>query len=283
MISEIGGNRTVYPIHSFDPAGTCVYDLLGVEQKFVQPNIEISFRTFRFATDNNQPQRQAIRCQLHLDLDASVSTSPTPKQCSCFTPCECGDLPGYVFDTALSSCTDINECDRVGHYCATHTHNCVNTPGSYECIPICPNGQNAHYWYTNKPGWIKRMTATYHHHLVLDDMDTSEFVYVHTDKFPRGFVPSITTINHDNPVIIGLQSSAYSGPTDPKWEIVIGGESPSAAVGTMHEIRYNSNGSPGGTFSVVQVFGDPRFGQLASRHPNLIFYSDGRGTFSSNS
>ena len=181
MISEIGGDRTVYPIHSFDPAGTCFYHLLAVEQTFVPPNIEISFRTFRFATNDNQPQKQAVRCQLHLDPVTSVSSPQTPKQCSCFSPCECGVLPGYVFDTALSSCIDINECDNSP--CPLNS-DCLNTEGSYECLPEegsgsqdeksdfdCPNGVTP--TPIIKDSWhpFKQFPKDYNHQLIFDNLD----------------------------------------------------------------------------------------------------------------
>ena len=131
-ISEINGDRTVYPIHSFDSiSGTCYYQLLGVQQRTVGSNIAIWFRSFRFTTGDNQLQQQRVSCQLHLD---PVSSAQTMQPCTCHSECECGVLPGFTFDAAQSTCIDIDECAVPGNTLCPVNSNCINTEGSYECI-----------------------------------------------------------------------------------------------------------------------------------------------------
>ena len=131
-ITEVNGDRTVYPIHSFDPvSGTCYYQLLGVQQRIVGSNIAIGFRSFRFTTADNQPQQQRVSCKLHLD---PVPSAQTMQPCTCHSECECGVLPGFTFDAAQSTCIDIDECAVPGNTLCPVNSNCINTEGSYECI-----------------------------------------------------------------------------------------------------------------------------------------------------
>ena len=131
-ISEINGDRTVYPIHSFDSiSGTCYYQLLGVQQRTVGSNIAIGFRSFRFTTADNQLQQQRVSCKLHLD---SVSSAQTMQPCTCHSECECGVLPGFAFDAVQATCIDIDECAVPGNTPCPVNSDCINTEGSYECI-----------------------------------------------------------------------------------------------------------------------------------------------------
>ena len=80
-ISEVNGNRTVYPIHSFDQvSGTCFYQLFGVQERTVGSDIAIGFRSFRFTTADSQPQQQRVSCKLHLD---PVSSAQAMQPLSC--------------------------------------------------------------------------------------------------------------------------------------------------------------------------------------------------------
>ncbi|XP_068130616.1 adhesion G protein-coupled receptor E2-like isoform X2 [Hyperolius riggenbachi] len=51
--------------------------------------------------------------------------------CAYFLPrCPCMD--GYSYNQSLQACTDIDECNSLGHNCGAHTR-CENTDGSYFC------------------------------------------------------------------------------------------------------------------------------------------------------
>ena len=89
-IANAGGDRIVYPIHSFDPAGRCFDKRFAVQQLSTLPNVEIAFRSFRFTSNgsggNSDSQNQKVTCKIHLD---PPSVSPTSIDCSCFSPTEC--------------------------------------------------------------------------------------------------------------------------------------------------------------------------------------------------
>ena len=125
----------------------------------------------------------------------------------------------------------------------------------------CPNGEKPSAFMTGASfNWLGiDIHNLNYNQKSIDVLDISEFLY--------GESYAIDNTIHDNPIIIGLQKSEYSGP---EWEIVIGGGSSSVEIGTMHEIRYKSNtiGSSSGAGGGVQIFSDNRFDQLTSR--NLI-------------
>ena len=218
-ISEISGDRTVYPVHSFGPDGTCFDPRLAVQQTLAPPNIEIAFRSFRFRTDsvtnNNQVQEQLVSCQLHLDSVASMSNGSNQPQtasyCSCYSPCECGVLPGYTFDTALSSCVDIDECQSDADVCPLNS-DCVNTDGSYECFSTETGGSGD----TCDNIVNMQFALQYNHQLVFDDLDIYDYVHIKI----------LDSENFDYLINIGIQSTAYTGPNvrpNDQWNIVIGG------------------------------------------------------------
>ena len=179
-IVEKNGDRTVYPIHSFDPAGTCFHDLLAVQLNSTFSNIEISFRSFRFTTDDNLTQEQKVSCKLHLDPVSSGSSNQPIKPCSCHSECECGVLPGFVYNLSLSKCLDIDECAD-GNACPPNT-DCINLNGSFECSPKEGSGDSSQFQDVEDLGcrsltvpllnsniadqkWVKN------HQLIFDDLD----------------------------------------------------------------------------------------------------------------
>lgn len=245
-ISEIGGDRAVYPIHSFGPTGTCYYPLLAVKQEFISPNIVIAFRSFRFTSNDSQPQQQKVSCQLHLDPVASVSNQPqTPSYCSCYSPCECGVLPGYTFDAALSSCVDIDECQNDPDPCPLNS-DCVNTDGSYECFSQEGSGDTCENIDLLECQSVeKQFVMQYNHQLVFDDLETYDYVHIKI----------LDSENFDYRIIIGIQSTAYTGPNDPKWEIVIGGGLKSARW-RFHFIHFADDGWGSGLRAVQRISPD---------------------------
>ena len=166
-ISEVGGDRVVYPIHSFDPTGTCTYDSLAVQQTYVSPNIEIAFRSFRFRSNNNEVQFQKVSCNVHLDPVASFSAPSTLQSCTCYSPCECGVLPGYEYNSALYSCLDINECESSP--CPTNS-DCINNEGSYECLSQESSGGDSCQIKNACKTVENTFALQYDHQLVFDNL-----------------------------------------------------------------------------------------------------------------
>lgn len=48
------------------------------------------------------------------------------------TSCHC-EQKGFTWDAQYGMCVDINEC-ITGHYCDMQTEECLNLPGTYECV-----------------------------------------------------------------------------------------------------------------------------------------------------
>ena len=163
----------MYLIHSYDPAGQCFDNRLAVQQISSYPYVEIAFRSFRFTTDNNLTQEQKVSCKLHMDPVSSSSNHQAMAQCSCYSPCECGVLPGFTFDSSLSKCLDIDEC-TTSNSCLSNT-DCINTNGSYECISQEGSGQNICQLQDVQDFGCKTVDhsfvpKTYSHQLILNDL-----------------------------------------------------------------------------------------------------------------
>ena len=91
-ITDRSGDRVVYPIHSFDPAGTCFNKLFHVQQLpnvETSPKIVIGFKSFRFTTGDgdNESQYQKVSCKLH--LNPATKATDTPMDCTCFNQSDC--------------------------------------------------------------------------------------------------------------------------------------------------------------------------------------------------
>ena len=103
-IANAAGDRVVYPIHSFDPAGRCFDKRFAVQQLSTLPNVEIAFRSFRFTSNGNggqsDSQNQKVTCKIHLD---PPSVSPTTIDCSCFSPTECATATNPCKQLLLSN------------------------------------------------------------------------------------------------------------------------------------------------------------------------------------
>ncbi|XP_028306276.1 fibulin-7 [Gouania willdenowi] len=62
----------------------------------------------------------------------------------------CSCPSGYSMATDSRSCTDINECETLGHNCSAD-HLCVNTFGGFQCVTVeCPRIKNATYIKTSQ-------------------------------------------------------------------------------------------------------------------------------------
>ena len=91
-ITDGSGDRVVYPIHSFDPAGTCFNKLFDVQQLSTSPNVKIAFKSFRFTTGDgdNESQYQKVSCKLH--LEPATKATDTPMDCTCFNQSDCDTM-----------------------------------------------------------------------------------------------------------------------------------------------------------------------------------------------
>ena len=82
----------------------------------------------------------------------------------------------------------------------------------------------------------------YNHKQVFDNLDDYDYVDMKM-LGPEWF---------DSRIVIGLQSTAYAGPLDPKWEIIIGG-----GVGGRrrfkHFVHFAENGFVKNGFTVVKM------------------------------
>ena len=55
------GDRAIYPMHSFQNDETCFNSILAVSQTSFNPDVEFSFRTFRFTIDGTQSDSEPLK------------------------------------------------------------------------------------------------------------------------------------------------------------------------------------------------------------------------------
>ena len=96
-ITDEAGDKEVYLIHSFDDNEPCFQQGISVSQTSWSPNLEFSFRSFRFTTDgtdgDSEIQNQNVACSLHL-IPANQLAEEQAPDCSCHTEDHCASQNG---------------------------------------------------------------------------------------------------------------------------------------------------------------------------------------------
>ena len=96
-ITNEAGDKDVYLIHSYDGDEPCFQQGISVTQSSWIPNLEFSFRSFRFTTEgtdgDSETQNQNVSCSLHL-IPGNQLTQEQAKACSCLSETHCEEQNG---------------------------------------------------------------------------------------------------------------------------------------------------------------------------------------------
>ncbi|XP_035218012.1 fibulin-1-like, partial [Stegodyphus dumicola] len=141
-IARAGGECTLSTLQSGETFQDCCYSCsLGIYVG--SRRIPCTFQNFRFGAPWDEV---FLECCEGASSVQGISALPSGKgRCDTNNPCSqrcedigdqvlCSCYPGYRLGADLTSCEDVNECASQDA-CGTPGDECVNTPGSYICVP----------------------------------------------------------------------------------------------------------------------------------------------------